>query len=331
MTSEKGVGEPPEEEGLAHARRQTHVHQGLLESNSIQTGPPVADQFRVALDLATRAGLPMVRLGSGSNVPSVERWPERATADPVALIALNAERPDSNWGVLTGSGVGVLDFDTKSDPHGYGGYATIIDLEELVDLSGWMPPIVKTASGEHWYFRYDGTMRTQVGWMPHLDVKADGGSQVAAPGTVRVVGGREVRYELVRGDLAAIPRAPEALLSLLRGSRARSIVGLSSGALSVVGDLPSDDEAVEDGLALGGRNDLMHRLACRWWSRLGVGAEAEVLALARQVWEATPDHDSFPWREVEVAVESARKHIERSNEQDAQFIVKWMEARRGTR
>jgi|GEM_PF-3301702 len=327
MRSEEGVGEPPEEEGLAHATRQTHVHQGLLESQSIQSGHVVSAQFRVALDLATRAGLPMVRLRAGSNVPNLERWPERATSDPVALAALNAERPDSNWGVLTGSGVGVLDFDTKSDPHGYGGYATVIDLEEMIDLSGWKPPVVKTASGEHWYFRYEGTLPTQVGWMPHLDVKADGGSQVAAPGTVRVLGGRELRYELVRGDLAAIPRAPEALLSLMRGSRTRSITAYSSRGLSVPGGLPSDDEALVHGLPLGQRSNMMHALACRWWGVYGLANEAAVRSRAYQVWLATPGHDSFTWPEALGTVQSAERYMARRIPEEARAISAWMRAR----
>lgn len=326
MTTEKRVGGPVA--GTAHL--EGHAHEESLGRDSIQLGPTVSGQFREALDLATRAGLRMVRLRPGSNVPNLDRWPERATADPVALVAQAQESPDSNWGVLTGAGVGVLDFDTKSDPDGYGGYASMIDLEEAVDLSEWRPPKVRTASGEHWYFRYDGQLDSRVPWMPHLDLKADGGHQVAAPGTMREVDGREVRYELVSGDLSSIPRAPDALLDLMRTTRVRSTALTGSGAQRASGDLPTDDEALAEGLTAGDRNNTMHRLACRWWSRLGVGAQGEVLELARRVWEVTPGHDTFPWREVEVAVESARKYISTQREEDAAFIRAW-EARRGTR
>lgn len=302
----------------------------MPSSNGIQSGLVASHQFRVALDLAQRAGLPMVRLRPGTNRPSLTEWPQRATNDPVTLVEQCAESPDSNWGVLTGSGVGVIDIDTKSDPQGYGGYASIIDLEELVDLSGWEPPRVRTASGEHWYFRYDGTLPTMIGWLPHLDVMADGGRHVAAPGTVREIDGCEVIYELVRGDLAAIPPAPNALLAAMRSWRVRSTTLTASGALRTTGDLPTDEEVLANGIEPGNRNNTLHDLAVRWWSQLR--SPVAVWDMAWRVWEVTPKeppHPPFDKREVETLVESARRYIERDDDRSASFIRAWMEMRRG--
>lgn len=231
--------------------------------------------------------------------------------------------PGCNFGLVTGNGVGVIDLDTKGDPDGFGGYATLVDVEELlaIDLSNL--PLVETFSGAHLYFRYEGHLRSAIGWVPHIDVMADGGHQVAAPGSVRRDDiGAERTYRLVRGDLRAIPHAPPALLDAIRGWR----VGRAgrSGSASPGADLPSTEQAIQDGLPLSSRNDFMHRLACRWWLRLGLDADAEVWALAHAVWEATPCQSTFPWSEVETAVRSAYKFVSAEDYKHRQVITAWL-------
>jgi hypothetical protein len=322
------MGEALGREDLAHRLQQEEERIHRSESQFIQTRDDVSEQFRIALELAA-GGLPMVRLRSGSNIPNVREWQRHATTDPALLEEWNDEQPDCNWGVLVGNGVGVLDLDTKSDPDGAGGYDSLIDVEELLDLDLSNLPHVLTASGSHLYFRYSGRLDSKVPWVPNLDVKADGGHQVAAPGTVRVVEGREVTYRLVRGDLSAIPEAPEALLAAIRGWRVRSSSVSGSGTQRPSGLLPSTHEAITNGLAMGNRNDTMHRLACRWWREYGLMHDSEVYGLARKTWEATPDHESFGWAEVEVTVESARRFVKAQQESDARFIAMWKESRRG--
>jgi hypothetical protein len=255
--------------------------------------------------------LRFIPLIPGTNRPAVLNWQNlAATADSEQVLAWRHEfRGGCNWGVLTGNGLGVIDLDchNEDDPSNFGGFATIIDVEELLGIDLSNLPLVQTFSGAHLYFRYEGHLPSKVPWLSHIDIMADGGHQVAGPGTVRQDRGVERTYTLVRGDLRAIPYAPDALLSAIRGWRVRR-TGMP-GSPSSGADLPSTGEALRDGLPLGSRNDLMHGLACRWWGVYGLASEATVWDLARRVWEATPGHDTFPWSEASKAVTSARDYI----------------------
>lgn len=253
--------------------------------------------------------LRVLPLRAGTNIPAIRNWQNLASADHEQIAAWRREFAGGcNWGILTGNGLGVMDLDTKNAPEGSpGGFGSLIDIEELLDIDLSSLPLVMTHSGAHLYFRYEGTLPSKVPWVPHIDVKADGGHQVAGPGTVRVVEGVENIYALVRGSMRDIPYAPDALLSAIRGWRiGRPGFG---GSPSPGGELPGTADAVKHGLPVNSRNDYMHRLACRWWREFGPSDEGRVWALARDVWEATPGHDTFPWSEAEVAVKSAHRFV----------------------
>jgi len=261
-------------------------------------------------------------LKPGTNYPAITKWPERASADPNQWAQWRREFPHCNFGLLTGGGVGVIDLDTKNDPEGYGGFKTLIDVEEMLGLDLSNLPLSQTFSGAHLFFRYEGHLSSKVPWLPSIDVKADGGHQVAAPGTVREVDGVERVYTLVRGDLRDIPLAPPALLDAIRGWRiGRTGTG---GSASPGAELPSTEEAIRDGLPLNSRNDFMHRLACRWWSKLGLDASTEVHALALVVWEATPGQDTFPWSEAKRAVQSAYEFVAAEQARNLAVIERWL-------
>lgn len=285
----------------------------------------VRDRHCIAEDLS-RVGFRMVPLAAGTNRAIVRDWPRVASSDPAKLAQWRRDFAGCNWGLLTGNGVGVIDLDTKNDPQGFGGYSTLIDVTDLlgVDLSSL--PVVSTASGAHLYFRYRGTLPSRLGWLPFIDVKADGGHQVAAPGTVRDWGGRERIYRLIRGSLAEIPYAPDELVRAIREWRSPRGSG-TGGSPSPGSDLPSDLEATTHGLPLGSRNDMMHRLACRWWRDLGLSNGDAVRSRAYQVWLATGDRDSFPWSEVLTAVASAEKHMRIELPEEARSISAWLRAR----
>ncbi|TFC84493.1 bifunctional DNA primase/polymerase [Cryobacterium sp. TMT3-29-2] len=261
-----------------------------------------------------------------TNRPWLTEWPKRASADPDQWRAWQLELPHCNWGILTGDGIGVLDIDCKPNPEkpwSFQGFTSLIDVEELLDIDLRNLPLVQTASGAHLYFRYEGELPSKVPWVPQIDVKADGGHQVAAPGTIRDGVDGERVYTLLRGSLEDIPFAPEPLLRAIRGWRINRS-GFGGGSPSPGADLPSTEEAITNGLPLNSRNDYMHRLACRWWLKLGLDAEAEVWALARLVWGATPGQDSFPWSEVEKSVRSARGFIDREDHINRQIITAWL-------
>lgn len=268
--------------------------------------------------------LRVLPLRPGTNIPAIRNWQNLASADHEQIEAWRREFAGGcNWGILTGNGLGVLDLDTKNAPEGDpGGFGSLIDVEELLSIDLSNLPLVETASGAHLYFAYEGRLQSKVPWVPYVDVKADGGHQVAGPGTVRDYNGIERTYKLVRGDLRAIPRAPDALVSAIRGWR----VGRpgTGGSTSSGAELPTTEEAIAHGLPLNSRNDFMHRFACRWWLKLGFDAEAEVWALAHAVWTATPGHDSFPWSEVETAVRSAHRFIAAEDYKTRQMLTAWL-------
>lgn len=260
----------------------------------------------------------------GTNRPAVPNWQKLAApADSPQVMAWRHQFASGcNWGVLTGDGLGVIDLDTKNDPNGFGGFASLLDVEERlgVDLSNL--PLVQTHSGAHLYFRYEGHLPSKVPWLPHVDIKADGGHQVAAPGTVRVVHGVERTYILVRGDLHEIPYAPGPLLTAIREWRIER-TGLP-GSPSPGADLPSTERAMREGLPLSARNDFMHRLACRWWSKLGLDAAPDVYALAFVVWQATQGHDTFPWSEAQRAVRSAHEFVAQQQVANLVTLERWL-------
>ena len=263
-------------------------------------------------------------LTPGTNRPAVPNWQNlAATADSEQVLAWRHQfRGGCNWGVLTGNGLGVIDLDTKNDPEGFGGFATIIDVEELLGIDLSNLPLVMTFSGAHLYFRYEGQLPSKVPWLPHIDIMADGGHQVAAPGTVRQKNGIERTYTLVRGDLRAIPYAPEALVSAIRGWRIGR-TGLP-GSPSPGADLPSTETLIREGLPLGSRNDFLHKKACKWWSKLGLEAATEVEALALVVWDATSEHDTFPWSEAKRAVRSAYEFVAQEQASDLAILERWL-------
>lgn len=271
--------------------------------------------------------LRLLPLRRGTNIPAIRKWQNLATADPAQITAWQAEFPGCNWGIRTGDGIGVLDLDTKNAPEwSPGGFGSFIDVCELLDLDQSRLsrlPMVETFSGAHLYFRYDGYLRSPVPWVDYIDVKADGGHQVAAPGTVREVNGVERAYRVVRGNLRDIPYAPVELVEAIRTWKT-SRSGTGGGSPSPGADLPTTEAAIRDGLPLSSRNDFMHRLACRWWSEQGLDAELAVFSLARAVWEATDGRDTFPWSEVVTAVRSARKFQSDENDKREQIARAWL-------
>ncbi|MWB98310.1 bifunctional DNA primase/polymerase [Agromyces seonyuensis] len=275
-------------------------------------------------------GFRLLPLRPGTNIPAIRNWQNLATDDHDQIFAWRQEFPGCNWGVRTGDGLGVLDLDTKNDEHGFGGFDSLIDVQEHygVDLSNL--PVVQTASGAHLYFRYDGHLPSKVPWLPHLDVKADGGHQVAGPGTRREVNGVGRVYEVIRGDLAkglrGVPFAPPELIEAIRNTRGSRRSGTGRGSPSAGADLPSTEDAIRDGLPMGARDDFMHRLACRWWSKLGLDAHAEVYALGLTVWSETPDHDSFPWSQAEKCLMSAHRFVSAETASNLAVIDAWLHA-----
>ena len=148
------------------------------------------------------------------------RWEAYQDAPPseAEVRAWYARWPEAGVGIVTGSvsGLVVLDVDPQ-----HGGEAT---LAPLTARHGALPATVEAATGgggRHLYFRApDDPLRSRVGLMPGLDLRADGGLVVAPPS--RHPSGR--RYTWRRGhapDEAALAALPGWLADLGRGCAER--------------------------------------------------------------------------------------------------------------
>ncbi|MFT4230636.1 MAG: bifunctional DNA primase/polymerase [Microbacterium sp.] len=135
------------------------------------------------------AGLRVFPVRYGTKRPLVSEWQNRASSDPAQIKAWRAEFPGCNWGIRTGEGVGVIDLDTKKAPEwSSGGYGSLIDLAETgIDLFRY--PLVRTPLGHHLYFRYEGHLTSLVPWLDLVDLLADGGRYVVAPGSIGICQG----------------------------------------------------------------------------------------------------------------------------------------------
>lgn len=267
--------------------------------------------------MVTLTELRYLPLYPGTNRPWLTDWPRLASSDPAVLDAWRSEFPGCNWGILTGNGLGVLDLDTKGDPDGSGGFASMITLEDLIGVDLSVYPMVETYTGAHIYFRYHGSLPSKVPWVPHLDVKADGGHQVAGPGTVRDGEWGERAYRMVRGSLDAIPYAPESLLTAIRSWRVAGAAGGSFGGGSAV-DLPATDYLRQHGFRLGQRdngfNTLAWKLVRNHYPHMDL-----VHQITYEVYTHTdnPDNDPLPWSVVQRKIDRAARLL--GPEIDAQF------------
>lgn len=257
----------------------------------------------------------------GTKIPLITEWQNRATRNPAQIDAWRAEFPGCNWGIRVGDGNGIIDLDTKKAPEwSSGGYGSLIDLEERLAIQWPAFPLVATPRGHHVYFRYEGTLTSLVPWLDWVDLLADGGRFVVAPGSVVFPddGGPEVRYELIRGDLREIPYAPQTLLAEMgmrraryggsrdvRGRRLGELDKLQPDAYYLRYGFAGRDGALE-------RNNTCHRVMSRWFAKHGSHRELEGFAVAKLMWESTFQGDNpFSWEEAKVAVASARRFISR--------------------
>jgi len=89
--------------------------------------------------------------------------------------------PKSNIGIATGkeSGIVVIDVDVKKDKNGIRAKGR----ESAARIQGLLPPtytVLTTTGGWHLYYRTKSSVKSRIGFMPGLDVKAEGGYVVGA-------------------------------------------------------------------------------------------------------------------------------------------------------
>lgn len=177
-----------------------------------------AGAIRAAAADAARRGWAVFPCRNGDKRPAIDRWEERASADPAHVAGAWRERwPRANVGIACGpSGLVVVDLDTPEHggalPAEWAAEPGVCDgrgvLAVLARRAGQRLPetySVRTPSGGlHLYFAAIAgrELRNSAGRIgPMIDVRGCGGYVVAAGS---VVGGR--RYEVAReGPVAPLP------------------------------------------------------------------------------------------------------------------------------
>jgi putative DNA primase/helicase len=132
--------------------------------------------------------------------PRFVAWQRLATTDPATIRRWWARWPAANVGIATGEGVLVLDVDPDK-----GGDVCLVGLQAA---RGMLPRTVACRTGgggRHLYFRVAGPCGNRVGFLPGLDVRAEGGLVVAPPSRHRLGG----CYEWLRPpDTTVMAEAP---------------------------------------------------------------------------------------------------------------------------
>lgn len=285
-----------------------------------------AEQGAYVLPLGHGGNLPHQMLGCG--------WSMRpgptfiGSRDPEQIREWWREDPFANIGIITGLASGLLVVDLDLVEPWLNDYDSNAQLRQAGFGDLPRDVVVETARGLHLYVRLDVECPTRTGWLPKVDIKADGGYVVAPPSLRRVkhVQGfthyddppsrsYEVeaptfhRYRfLTQGTL---PVVPDGLLTAVHQWSGRS--GSDGDGDAFRDALPSLDQMLREGFGeYGGRNRRAYDLADDLFFRVGIDVDT-VAGVLRRVWESTtqvPQHP-FPWSEVERAMHSARRRQER--------------------
>lgn len=108
-----------------------------------------------------------------------------ATTDEIYIRTWWEEFPEANIGIATGapSGIVVLDIDPR-----HGGHESLRNLEKKYGPLPDGPKVRTGGGGEHLYLSHTGnSLKNQVGLLPGLDVRGDGG-YVVGPGSNHLSG-----------------------------------------------------------------------------------------------------------------------------------------------
>lgn len=241
-------------------------------------------------------------------------WDRIRTNDLETVAAYGRDLPGSNYAVLCGGRVSVIDIDVKN---GVDGLRSYLDLCKWLDVE---PPVgltVRTPNGG--LHLYTATvLPTVTGWLPGVDVRGIGG-YVVGPGSVlsmplgvdfkmkrREAPSVLVRYEFIDREqpLAVLP---DVLVESIRHDRLGTSGGVTGSGMAR-SDLPATEWFLAHGFRVGQRNSDCHRLACRM---VGVGRPLpEVIGWIRAVWNRTEQSDQpFPWGEAVECIKSAERAV----------------------
>lgn len=233
-------------------------------------------------------------------LPTLQRWPERASTDPDTIRRWWAKEPTANIGIATGSGLLVLDVDGDEGRESLNGHH--------------LPPTVCALTGGggiHYLFEVDGETRNTTNLLPHVDTRGDGGYIVAAPSIHPDTGAAYTWADGLSPDDLPLAPAPQWLVDALRPKAAPAPTtppttptpAREASRTSAYGQAALDREAVAVAeTAPGGRNARLNQAAFSIGSLVGGG---EVLrADAERTLTAAGREAGLEDREVAATVAS---------------------------
>lgn len=148
---------------------------------------------------AIGAGLRIIPVNRQSKKPSQKGWQNSAIATIEELRLYVWTHPDTNFGIITGNSIVVVDIDGEK------GRKSLAKLEKKY---GKLPPTITVSTpggGRHLYFRYDkgdiGNSASKLA--PNIDIRGQGGFVVCA-GSVHP-NGNLYRWENEPGDVEMAP------------------------------------------------------------------------------------------------------------------------------
>ncbi|WP_051662446.1 MULTISPECIES: bifunctional DNA primase/polymerase [unclassified Microbacterium] len=215
--------------------------------------------------------------------PRTHNGVKGASGDVDQIKQWNRIYPDANWALATGigSGVWVLDVDQKVNLSG------AESMRQWTDEHGSIPLTFTVATGGggwHLYFVATESLRNRTNALPGVDVRADGG-YVLLPGSNHLSGST---YSVL--DDKPLIHAPRQLLEM---ATSRGATG------GVAWTTPSTWTA---GVAEGGRDDYLFRLACDLRRRLDDDREVVTQIVVQAAANCTPP---FPEADALRKVQSA--------------------------
>lgn len=223
--------------------------------------------------------------GDKGKAPAMKSWtPYQRNLPTKDKLNQWLRRGQSLWGVVTGqvSDVVVVDIDPGADS----------------SIMEGLKPHIRTPSGwYHYWFKYpEHKVKTAVGILPHIDIRADGGFANVV-GKNPVLGG-EYTVEIMpsRDKLYPWESLPEQIREAIDGVNPIDDEPASGDLKGVV--------SVLDGVPEGQRDDALFRYACRLVGQGMSKAEATIL-IKKAASRCTPP---FPEKEAIAKVESAYKY-----------------------
>ena len=197
-----------------------------------------------------------------------------ASADKQVINDWWDKHPNANIGLPTGktNNLVVVDVDVKNDA---GGMASLKQLQD--ECGEFDTRVVHTPSGGlHFYFKYPqdvDTIKNRTNMKPGVDIRADGG-YVIAPGSS--IDSNYYKFDDKNKEAAGIPNE---LLAHLINTK-------TSGGFST--------ENIIDGVAQGGRNDFIFKLAytLRKKNTSYDVAESKIIIAARNCTPPLPEHEA---------------------------------------